>query len=378
MNRTQALGLLAVLLAGTALAFLAPLAVASLLAATVLAARHHRAMAAALVASTLAFNAIVFGFLLPGEAAWTWGVLAFGWEGVLLGLRGGIRIAAVLAINVTVLSWIAPTRLLDGLHLPAGVTAFLGALVLAAQDLARDASRLVDAARLEGTWPANRLRRAVAVGRLLPALVVVAIRRSTIRAEALRLAGHATGPDFAALVAVTALASAGRMAFVAVPNVSLAYVVVFAGGLLFGPRLGALAGALSMLLTDFLLTGLYVVPLANVPAMALVGVLGGLLRPLDLGNDAWLARLTAAALGFVATLAFSVAADLGTWLLVAEFRATPGALQALLVAGLAFNLIPAVVNAVLFFSAIAPLARAAQAVGWATVPPRRNITTATP
>lgn len=361
MNRAAAWAIVLLLLTASLAAYALPLLpVAAATALALALARRHRTGLLVAVATTLLLQTLIFG-CLTGDPAWRWGIVTWSPDGARLGLAGGTRLAAVLAINLAALTWISMQRLLDGLHLPAGATAFLSAVALNAQDLGRDAQHLVAAARLDGRWPRNRLARAATAARLLPALLVSSVRRATIRAEALRLAGHDTGPRFAALVAVTALAAAGRLAFVAIPNVALTYVVVFAGGLLFGPRIAAAAGALAMALTNLLLTGLAIAAFANVPAMALVGLLGGALRS-HASSD--LTRATAGALGFGVTLAFSVLADVSTWLLVAEFRGDAEALRALVTAGLVFNAVPAVVNAILFAVAIAPLTHAGRALGW--------------
>jgi len=158
---------------------------------------------------------------------------------------------------------------------------------------------------------------------------------------------------------VSALAIAGRLAFTAVPNVSPTYAVVFLGGILFGPVVGLAAGAIAMALTDLVLTGLLPAPYANVPAMAMLGIIGGLLRRLDWEGrsrvDAWASRVLAGGVGFAATLLFSLASDAATWAIVPELRATPGALAVLALSGLAFNLIPAAANAIVF-AAATPLA----------------------
>ncbi|HEX2065697.1 MAG TPA: hypothetical protein VHI93_02695, partial [Candidatus Thermoplasmatota archaeon] len=137
-------------------------------------------------------------------------------------------------------------------------------------------------------------------------------------------------------------------------------------GILFGARVGAAAGLLGMALSDVLLTGLQPVPFANAPAMALLGVLGGALRRLDWEArrpaQAWANRALAAAVGVAATLLFSVAADVLTWAAVPELRAQPGALRLLVAAGLAFNVVPALANALLFAAATAPAVRAWRAV----------------
>jgi hypothetical protein len=369
MNRVAALAVLAVLAALTAIASLAPpWACAGLALASLAALRKGRWAFLAFVLVTLAINGLLFGLFLPGDDPLRWGPLAFGPSGAWLGMAGALRLAAILGANLAALSWIPVSVLLDGLRLPARATAFLGAVLLAAHDLGRDAVRLADAQRLDGAWPRGIWRKAKAAARLLPPLAVLALRRARTRADALRLAGHDTGPNFAPLVAVTAMAVAGRLALtVAIPNVSLVYAVVFVAGLAFGARVGALAGLLGMAITNLLLTGFYLVPFANAPAMALVGVMGGLLRAVDFGgrtaSDRWAGRFLAAACGIAATALFSVAADLATWAMVPEFRGTPGTLRTLVLAGLAFNVLAASVNAVLFAATVGPVSLAARQAG---------------
>ncbi|MEA3166378.1 MAG: Cobalt transport protein [Thermoplasmata archaeon] len=370
MNRPTAWATLVGLAVATTVvaAFLPSWACAVVVAAALAALRKGRLAFAGFVAFTLAFNALLFAILLPGPGALHWGPFAIGASGALLGAAGALRLAALLGLNLAVVSWLPASTLLDGLRLPARATAFLGAVLLAAHDLGRDAVRLVDAQRLDGRWPHGLWRKARAAAALLPPLAVLALRRARTRAEALRLAGQPTGPRFAPLVAVTAMAVAGRLALtVAVPNVSLAYVVVFVAGLVFGARVGAFAGFLGMAITNVLLTGFYLVPFANAPAMALVGVLGGLLRRVDFSGrtpaDRWAGRLLAASCGILATVLFSVAADVATWAIVPEYRDTPGTLRTLVLAGLAFNLLAAAVNAVLFAAAVAPVSSAARSAG---------------
>jgi hypothetical protein len=378
MNRSGAVTLVAAMAAATVGLVLAPAWLCGLVAvAALLALRRGRRTFLAFALLTLALNALLFALLLPGPGAVPlFGIVAIGPAGARVGLAGALRVAAILGLNLAALSWWPAATLLDGLRLPARPTAFLGAVLLAAHDLGRDAVRLVDAARLDGHWPRGLWRKARAAATLLPPLLVLALRRATTRAEALRLAGHDTGPRFAPLVAVTAMVVAGRLALLAVPNVSLTYVVVFVAGLAFGMRVGALAGLLGMAITDLLLTGLYLVPFANAPAMALVGVLGGLLRGVRFDGarraDAWAGRMLAASCGILATVLFSVAADLATWAMVPEYRGTPGSLRVLVLMGLAFNIVPAAVNAVLFAAAAGPVASALRLAGdrgMPTVPP---------
>jgi len=369
MKRAEAVGVLAAMATLTVVATLAPPAIAAgLVLAAILALRKARRAFLGFVLVSLALNALLFALLLPGPDAFAVGPVSLGWEGARLGLVGAIRLAAILGANLAILSWVSVGVLLDGLRLPPPATAFLGAVLLAAHDLGRDAGRLVDALRLDGRWPHGLWRKARAAATVLPPLAVLALRRAHTRAEALRLAGHDTGPRFAPLVAVTAMAVAGRLALtVAVPNVSLTYAIVFTAGLVFGARIAALAGFLGMAITNVLLTGFYVVPFANAPAMALVGVLGGVLRRVDFTGrtpaDRWAGRLLAASCGILATALFSITADVATWALVPEYRAAEGSLRVLVLAGLGFNVLAATVNAVLFAAAVGPVSVAARQAG---------------
>src|SRR5258705_10687797 len=99
-----------------------------------------------------------------------------------------------------------------------------------------------------------------------------------------------------------------------------------------------------MAFTDALLTGLLPAPFVNVPAMALLGALGGALRRIHWsrrgGAEAVFNAALAFAIGVAATILFSTAADVLTWVLLPEARSTPGSLQALVVAGWVFHLPP--------------------------------------
>lgn len=363
MRRWQAAGVLLALLACTTACFVAPLpAVAVLLILGATAARHRLALLA-FGSISLAANGLLFGLFGPGP---TLPGLPIHPEGLALAGSAALRISAVAAVNLGWLAHAPMERLLDGLSLPPRAAGTLAAIALCARDVGRDAVRLVDAAKLDGEWPTRWLGRARTVAGLLPALLVASVRRAETRREALRLAGQDLAPAWTPVVAVGALALAGRFALVAVPNLSVTYAVVFLGGVLFGARVGALAGLLGMLLSDLVLTGLQPTPFVNAPAMALLGLLGGALRGLDWGAQRraqrWANRALAAAVGVVATLLFSVAADVMTWAIVPEYRAQPGSLRILVAAGLAFNVLPAVANAALFGMATAPTVRAWRAV----------------
>ncbi|MEA3144278.1 MAG: hypothetical protein QOG31_1602 [Thermoplasmata archaeon] len=365
MRRWAAALVLLALLGCTTAALLAPLPVAAALLVVGTTAASHRRALLVLGGVSLAANLLLFGLFGPGT------VTTIGWipvhgAGIALAGATALRLTAVAAVNLGGLTRVPMERLLDGLRLPARVAGTLAAVALCARDVGRDAARLVDAAKLDGTWPARRLPQARTVAALLPALLVASVRRAETRREALRLAGQDLAPAWTPIVAVGALTLAGRFALLAIPNVSVTYAVVFLGGVLFGARVGALAGLLGMLLSDLVLTGVQPTPLVNGPAMALLGLLGGALRGLDWGSrrpaQAWANRALAAAVGVAATLLFSVAADALTWAIVPEYRAQPGSLRILVAAGLVFNVLPAVANALLFGAATAPTVRAWRAV----------------
>ncbi len=158
--------------------------------------------------------------------------------------------------------------------------------------------------------------------------------------------------------ALAALAIAGRLAFLWLPNVALTYSVVFLAGVLEGALVGAAVGLLAMTVTNLMLSGLHPVLIANGSAMALLGLAGGLLRPWLLRAprdrlDRMLQATMLVAAGFFGTLLFSVAVDSLDF--VTSFVLTPegarigwAAFGPRLLAGLVFNLVPALVNAALF------------------------------
>lgn len=340
---------LAAMIAGTALAFLAPWP--TLVGATVLglAAMRGRKTFVAFVVVALPLNVLILGFAAPPDG-WTRGFV------------GGMRLAAALALNLAIVTRLSAERLLEGLRLPPRATALLAAVLLAAHDLARDFERLKLARRLDASWPNGRLARAREGARLLPALVVAAHKRALTRREALQLAGHPSPEWFVPLVAIAALCAAGRMAFLALPNVALTYVVAFVGGILVGPWIAAAGAFVGMALTDFLLTGLYPAGFVNAPAMALLGLLGGAFRRTKIDPA------LAAAIGILSTFLFSVAVDAFTWLLL--YASEPAALAPIVLAGLVFNVIPALVNGALFAASVGPTTRAFHAWQRAQTPPR--------
>lgn len=328
------------MIAGTTLALVAPLSI--LAAATALGLLFMRRRGAFLVFAivSLAMNVAILAYVDREN----------GWQ---RGLLGGMRLAAALAGNLAILTRIGAPRILEGLRLPPRATALVAAIVLAAHDVGRDFACLRDARRLEGAWPARRLARAREAARLVAPLVLAAHRRATTRHEALQVVGLGFPAWFVPLVAIAALCAAGRIAFLVLPNVALTFVVAFLGGLLWGPWVAAAGAFFGMGITDLMLTGLYPGGFVNAPAMGLLGLLGGLLRRFDLDAAA------CAAIGILATFLFSLAADTLTWLLL--YASVGSAWSAIVLAGFAFNVVPALVNGALFAASVPATRRAYQA-----------------
>jgi hypothetical protein len=166
------------------------------------------------------------------------------------------------------------------------------------------------------------------------------------------------------------------MLLLALPNVALTYLVVAVAGLAYGARLGAAVGGLTMVLTSLALTGPTPGLLPGAAAMALLGGVAGLLgRTAFPGPAGPRAALLAGALGAALQVTFSLAADLGTWLLFAwlpEGAAAWPLLPASLLAGLAFNVPAAVFQAALFAGALAPVLEALRSAGLAPAPRARR------
>ncbi len=175
------------------------------------------------------------------------------------------------------------------------------------------------------------------------------------------------------IAAFAALAIAGRMAFLWAPNYALTHLVVFCAGVLLGPLAGIAVALIAMTTTNLVLSGLHPILLANGTAMAMIGLLGGLLRPVVLARlDTLLDRAFQVALlgavGLFATLLFSVLSDLMGF--VIQFLVTPEgamvgtqALVPMLLAGLLFNLGPAIMNLLLFATATPALVHTLQQSG---------------
>ncbi|MEK6986061.1 MAG: hypothetical protein AABX89_06740 [Candidatus Thermoplasmatota archaeon] len=359
MNRIAALAILAATAASLALilALPWPLVAGALALALVAVPATGRTVAIAAL-FTFPLHLILFAAIVRGGPQAMLGPIQLSLDGAFVGAQAALRLVTLTAVALAWLEAFPAPRLLSALRLPPRLAGTLGALLLSAHGVREDWRNLILARRADHTWPEHRWRQIKAASELVPSLVAAALRRAATRRDALRMAGHDTGPLFVPLVAFGALALAGRLLFLALPNIALTYLVVFLAGILFGARAGALVAILSMGFSNLLLTGLLPAPFVNLPAMALLGVLGGLLRGVPWGESRTAARVAATAIGIAATLLFSVATDVGSWFLLPELRNQQGTLVPLIAAGLAFNALPAAVNGALFAVAVPATVRA--------------------
>ena len=149
--------------------------------------------------------------------------------------------------------------------------------------------------------------------------------------------GSGAAKDVTLVATLAALAAAGRVLFVAVPNVQPVTVIAAAAGAALGPRRGFAVGALAALSSNvFLGQG------PHTPWQMLgwgtCGLLGGLLRPL------LRRRVPFAGFCFALGFLYGVPLDLYTWLYLPHNEAS---LLAVLARGFPFNAAHAVGNLVL-------------------------------
>lgn len=365
VKATFAWGLVALVLGASALAIMGPApAVFLVLAASAIALRNGRLPFALFAATTILLYAAIVAFVTTTPptlrlAGHEWSQSG-AWEGVV----AGARMASVLGANLALLSRVPAPLLVDALRLPRTATLIAGAVLVAANDLAEDHSRLREAQLLDGKDTSPPRGRWAHAAHFLPALFVAAERRARTRSDALTLSGMPLGGWLVPVLAVAALSAAGRMALLPLPNVKLTYTVVFLAGVVYGARVAFIGGALGMLVTDVMLSGFYPMAFVNVPAMGALALLGAALRRLDFSGASRADRVAgcvfAFAAGVFATLLFSVLADVLTWLVF--LHSQPGALVPLLLAGVAFNVLPAIGNGVIFALSVGPVQRTFRAL----------------
>lgn len=379
----------AVVLAASVLVLLLPAAgvpwsVAALTAAAwVVVGRTKRATLARFLATTVTLGAFTYAAVGTSPTTVRLGPLGLSGTDFDTGLVVGLRLAASLLVVTLAARWI-PARDLLPYATRAGLPGYVAGSLLRLVPLLRaDARRLRDAQTARGHEIRAGIRGARTWLPLLVPLFVATMRRAREQSIALHLAGLAPdrrsfGPPgrrahrWAIVVALSALAIAGRLVLVSVPGVSLSFFVLFIAGVAYGPRVGCLVGLVERSATDLVLSGFnpILVPMAAVDAA--LGVAAGLVgRSLNLGQrdrePFGYAAVLAASCGWLMTATFSVAADTGTWLfflLVSPAVSATGShflLGALVVQGLLFNGPSMIFNAALFGTATYPVLRALRA-----------------
>lgn len=154
-------------------------------------------------------------------------------------------------------------------------------------------------------------------------------------------AGAETAKDVTLVATLGGLAAAGRVLFVAIPNVQPVTVIAAASGAALGPRRGFAVGALAALASNFFLGHGPHTPWQML-GWGTCGLIGGLARALVRR------RVPFAALCFALGFVFGVPLDVYTWLYLPHNEAS---LLAVLARGLPFNVAHAIGNLLLALAA---------------------------
>lgn len=176
----------------------------------------------------------------------------------------------------------------------------------------------------------------------------------------------------AIILSLAGLSIAGRLAFVWIPNVSLSFLVLAVAGLAYGMRTGAAVGFLGRLGSDLLISGVNPVLLPMTFVETLFGLGFGIMGrfvdvPRSFARVTWWTRIILFDVGVAVTIAYSIVSDsvswvFYNWILSDAPDAARGTLWTTLVLlGLAFNVVPALVHGVLFAAALPPIFRGLEA-----------------
>lgn len=358
-----------------------PLELGLLAAAQLVLARRARVQLLTMSATTLVLGGLVYGFALPAPPQLAWGHARFGFGGALVGLTLTLRLVGLFSVLAIASRFLRFADLYPRLAGNPRLLYFVGAVLRLVPTIRADARRIHEAQRARGHEFKRGLRSAASWLPLLIPLVTSSLRRTRDQALALRLAGLVPGDGpggpraafrWALIPTLAALAVAGRMVLLNLPNISFSFFIVFISGVAYGRRVGALVGLTSRIASDLLISGLHPVLLAMAPVEALLGWGAGWIgRAANLGQrdrePILSAGLLAGTVGWAYTLAWSVAADTANWLLFSlAWSNLPGGAGhvvwlSLVAAGLAFNIPAALFNAALFATSTYPLLRALRA-----------------
>lgn len=383
-------GKLAVLAASTLALAMAPidwaLALVALVAVLSIARmrRQHLASLARFCLITTSLSAFFLAAFGPGAGQVSLGPVQLNGTDFIHGAAAGLRLAAIIAVFALARTWL-PSRELIPLASRWMVTAYVvGSLMRLIPALKDDARRMRGYQQLRGNTLGRGVRSVRSWIPLLVPLLVKTMRRAREQAMALQASGildrtrspasHGRAHFWAHVVALAALAVAGRLALVAVPGVSLGFFILFIAGVAYGPKVGAAVGFTARLSTDLVLSGLHPVLVPMVLVETLLGLVAGLLgRGINFGQrrqEPWTyAALVAGTTGWAFTLFFSVGADTATWLFARWLfpsLAAGGDIAlwwGLVIRGVLFNIPSMAFNAALFGIAAYPALRALQAAG---------------
>lgn len=176
------------------------------------------------------------------------------------------------------------------------------------------------------------------------------------------------GLRLAIILGLATLSIVGRLAFVWLPNVSLSLLVLAVAGVAYGARVGSAVGFLGRLGSDLLISGLnpIVFPMVLVETAIgfVIGIMGhrfDLQRVFMRAN--WWTRLVLFDAGLFLTFGYSVASDSVTWVFYnlilhdAPDAATGQLWTTLVIMGLVFNIVPAILHGILFAASLPPILR---------------------
>ncbi len=156
---------------------------------------------------------------------------------------------------------------------------------------------------------------------------------------------------------LAAVAAAAGFALAGVPNVELVTLVVCVSGVLYGPGVGVVVGALGeaiFSLANPLGPAPPMILLGQVAGMSLAGVLGGWMGGVSVPRARALSAIAWGGLGVLVTLLFHLITD-ATYALMARLT------WAYILAGIPFYVVHLVTNAALFAVALPMVLEAAQA-----------------
>ena len=150
---------------------------------------------------------------------------------------------------------------------------------------------------------------------------------------------------------MVAVAVSVGYALAGVPNVELMTITVFIAGYLLGPGLGALVGAVAMLIhSTFNPLGAALPPLllGQVIGFSVIGVTGGIVGPFIARVEMrWLAFLISGATGLGLTLLYHILTNVGAFYSITA-ESAPDNLFRFVAAGIGFTLMHLVWNTALF------------------------------